>query len=146
MEKYISIIDEEVKQFKILESKKNEILEKQENILADLIEKYKPLAEKIKAEGFYFTHPTLDWTYRNGPILGYNKEKNELYVYDLESGLVAKNISTKEENNLWVRNIVESGQFENACKGLKYLENMIGEYLKLLQQDVNKLDTQIIEI
>lgn len=67
-------------------------------------------------------------------------------MYDLESGLVAKNISTKVENNLWVRNIVEDRQFENACKRLKYLENMIGEYLELLQQDVNKLDTQIVKL
>lgn len=143
MEQVLVALDEKITDLNSLNERFQKLQRKQEDILVELMKKNRAIAEKIKEEGYSFTHPKLDWRSRKGPILGYVREENSLYVFDLEKGILKINPRTNDVENSSFRTIVREGLFEDASAGIEYVTVMIDVYLKEMQESVDRVATQI---
>ena len=150
VEKIIENIQELIKVYEERKDTYHELLDKQENTINYLIEKYKPVYDWIKNKASYnFTHPTLNYRTTKGPILGYVEQDDRLIVYDVErERIVICDIGKKREEDTIIntRYLIENGYFVDAATGLKYLEKMFERYVSDISSTIEKLNDQLLEV
>lgn len=127
-----------------LSEKHRELLKQQEEILVNLYQELTPLIKIIKESGYKFSHPTLLWHSSRGPILGYDKENRELYLFAYGDGIIKYNTVTKDERHVFFSQIVQLDMFKTAYEGIKYVEEMLKVYKKELAEEVKKLEQSLI--
>jgi len=136
-------IEQKLTELNKLERKIGELSEQQEKILFDLWNSKKDLAQKINESRYMFGHPTIQYRSPKGPILGFSREENSLYVFSIGEGLRKVNLRTKESTGLTWREIIELGLFDDACEGIKYLDRMVDDYINDDNEVIKKLEEQI---
>jgi len=146
MSEKIIELDSKFEELEKLDVKRNELVLKQEKILLELWNEKKEIAEKIKEKTYYFSHPTIQYKSLRGPILGYSKKENDLYVFELDKGIRQIDLYSDEVNASWWRKIIELGMFEDAYSGLSYLDSMIDDYILNSQTLIDKLESQIDKV
>ncbi len=130
-------IDEKVKRL-------NELRQEQINILQDKLKDHSGIMKWYIQQLLNFTHPDFNFVNPKGPILGYIKNKDEVIVYDVQNEkLIAQLLGTTEIRRSSFREIVDTGNFENAIKGFDYLLTMQNDHLKNIDKDIERLEEEI---
>lgn len=134
-------------QFKEHQSEAWDLENKQVEVIDKLIEDNKPIFQWIKNESdFFFTHPTLNYRSKAGPILGYQESDHRLVVYDVEkeslkiTDIGEKYASDKPTISL---QLVRNGHFTTAVEGLTYIEEMFKEYVQRIAKTIDKLKKEL---
>lgn len=135
----ISSLDSKFENYQELLSRHEELYKQQEDLLTARLEASKPYIEWYRKKGLVFTHPTIKFQSNRGPILGFDNEDNSLFVYNPDKGLLEVDLRTKETKNTFALRLIEEGYFEDAMKGLDYLETMIDGYV----QDLGSLNFEL---
>lgn len=143
MEQKLLELEKDIEALKELGEKHSELIKKQEKVLVDLYKEVSPIIKVIKENGYNFTHPTLKWQSSRGPILGYDNEKRDLYLFAYGDGIIKYNTVTKEESHTFFRQVVQLDMFETAYEGIKYVENMINVYKTELSQEIAVLEDSL---
>lgn len=139
----ISDLEPKYENYEELLSRHRELYKQQEDLLASRLEASKPLIEWYRKKDLVFTHPTIEFHSNRGPILGFDSEEYSLFVYNPDKGVLKVDLRTKETKNTFITRLVEDGHFEDAMKGLGYLETMIDRYVQDLGSLNSELESQI---
>ncbi|MFJ7918846.1 hypothetical protein ACIQ6U_03700 [Lysinibacillus fusiformis] len=127
--------------------KQDELVNQQEEIIIKKMEDSKEIINWYSKKNFNFTHPTItEFNTSRGPILGLNKESNELIFLHVNRGIIKLNIRTGEEKDVDARWLVENGCFNEAISGLDYLHNMLDEYLKSLKKQIGQMEHELEDL
>ena len=128
------------------EKRISELIQQQKKILLDLWNDKKEIASIVKENGYTFSHPSIEYRSTRGPVLGYSKKDNDLFVFELGQGLIKVNLYTNESRNTsWIV-MIELGLFVEAYEGIKYLDRMIDDYINQNQDTIRSMVEQISKI
>ena len=149
-ENIIDNIKESIREYEAFKASRDELVVKQTEVIKGLIEKNNPIYEWIRNKTtYYFSHPTLNYKSRKGPVLAYQEDDGRLVVYDTDAkSIKVVDIGEKYNNDTFVSAtyLVEKGYFVSAVEGLTYLEEMFDRYVGNMADHVIKLDKELNEI
>ncbi|OEH53007.1 hypothetical protein AQ616_18380 [Oceanobacillus sp. E9] len=153
MNESAEVIDKLSKMIEIHQEKREEyeeLLNEQELTLYRIIERNKDVYKWIVSQkkAYPFKHPDYDnFYYKDGPVLGHIEFDylDAMIVYDVtkEDILFVPIDSDEEPKASTVNFIVKNKYFQSAVKGLNYIEEMFEDYIKVMDERVNKLTQQI---
>lgn len=124
-----------------------ELLSKQVSVLDSLLIDLEPVYEWYHNERYMFTHPYLEFRSDNGPILGFDEKDNSVIFFNIEKKFIEKvNIYDNDERKrLGTYQLVRQGYFKDAVSGLKYLNNMLENYIERNNKSISKLKQELEE-
>jgi predicted nuclease with TOPRIM domain len=103
----------------------------QQQLLIKTIKKLQPELEWLRKHNYYFIHPAFgDLKSTKGPILGLTKEKQFVYIYDIQEQSLIK-CDTHDEfktYNISALDIINSDLFMDAMEGVLYTRELLNEY------------------
>lgn len=138
------------KEYNKYQAEKQFLLIEQEKVIDELIEKNRPIFEWIRNKtDFFFTHPTLNYRTRKGPVLGYQEKDDRLIIYDVESKRIKiTDIGEKynPDKTMVTFQLVRNGYFTTAVKGLTYLEEMFENYVQRLTKSIEELNKELSDV
>lgn len=90
-----------------------------------------PELEWLRQHNYYFIHPAFgDIKSTKGPILGLTKEKQFVYIYDIQEQSLIK-CDTHDEFKIYTisaLDIINSDLFMDAMEGVLYTRELLNEY------------------
>ncbi|MCD8510123.1 MAG: hypothetical protein LRY73_09825 [Bacillus sp. (in: Bacteria)] len=144
-EKLLEALKENDNELKQLRSEMEGIQKSQHELFSKKAEELKPIIEFWKGK-YFFTHPTIQYRSRKGPILDLNKDKGLLYVYDYDNAIVSvfNTYNMKEEKQEPFWRFFGYCDFDNVMTGLLYVKelqvNLIDGYTKSIEEEREKLE------
>lgn len=103
--------------------KSRDVIDHQVEQLEFLSLKYYPACEWYFQHDYPFKHPSIEAEAYFGPILGYDEQKNDLYVYHVMDLNVKRiNLDTNTKTVVSFTELVNEGFYEDACKGFSHIE------------------------
>jgi hypothetical protein len=138
MEDNINInLEQKGKVLSDLETKYQKLLNKQVDLFNNYLSERLPIFKFIKKNKFYFRHPKYKYLSSRGPILGYDNDKNLLYVYDMDTSNIIKiNMFNNEVKDAWEIEFFKKFNFEDAIEGLIYNGKLPDILIEDLQKDI----------
>lgn len=121
--------------------KNDELVRFQVQHLVKIKEERDHLIKWYLDNGYTFSHPRFKYISQAGPIL--HLDKDYLYYWNINSGLKKKDIYRDEIESTNLLEILKADGFQNAVIGIKYVDDMMMEYVRLLEQHNEKLQTEI---
>lgn len=144
VETVLTEIDEDLASIVSHQDKRREIIEKQIAKIRETALELYPIMEKIFRKGYFFINDKLKFKCAVGPILGYNKAKQELYVFSVSDKLPCIiNLNSKENKNTTYNRLLEECSFEDLMDNLLIVLNSHKEILKGISEENERLELEL---
>ncbi|MBG9882822.1 hypothetical protein KY998_10790 [Bacillus paralicheniformis] len=140
----IEVLEQTRKEIDSKAKKISQLRQEQINILQEKRDDYLGIMEWYVEQRLKFSHPKLKFYNSIGPILGYIEDTEEVIIYHVrEKGFFAQELNDSDRRKSSAREIIDTGNFENAVIGFDYLLNMQNDNLKKVDEEIKRLEEEL---
>jgi predicted RNA-binding protein len=134
--------DEQLQKIRNLSDIQQQLFDRQVEYLKDEGKKYIDTIKEFTGYEYKFTHPTIKWKSKLGPVM--SLQEDFLYVYTSEDKVVKFDLLNDHyEHPSNFEEIVRLGGFEEAVAGFKTIESLLQSYLDELHVSIHDLEQQL---
>ncbi len=118
-EDIIQKLEDNQKQIEELKNINKSLISEQVELFSAFVNKLMPVLNFLRDNRYNFSHPILKPASLRGPVIGYNKIDNLLFVFDVRENCIRQvNLFNKEEFIVTFYHFFENNNFEIAMDGL----------------------------